>query len=282
MAAIDLTLSPEVVPTVSVPRGGRRVWDMQLFGRDQEALDLTSAQVIGAACLDGTEIFPDGHQPNDLTIAIRLIVRDPLNDQLPLIDITGELLDTNPGHVRFLLSPDETAVAGTFEGQVGLFADAQLMETWPVLVEISENLFAAESSSPRLSINWIRQSLKDLQPSEFGLRDTTEFSDQQVMNAVRRAVDRYNLVPPYSISAKVEDFPSREMLLVGTQAYLFESEAAALNRDFVSMSGARTRTDEQQRAQIYLQIAAQKLQEFEQWAYALKSALDSDNGWAVF
>ena len=85
------------------------------------------------------------------------------------------------------------------------------------------------------------------------LLQTLQFSDPEIINAMELAVDMFNIITPITSIAKVESFPNRYLLLLGTVSNLLTGEALANIRNQLSYSDGGIQVDVDNKMSAYLE-----------------------------
>lgn len=110
------------------------------------------------------------------------------------------------------------------------------------------------------------------------LIDGEEFSDSSVLLAMKMAGSDYDTVPPLT-KGTPSMFPSVSILMWGTLAHLFLGKAAHLARNTLSYSDAGIQVSVEERAELYLTLGNQYMQQFRDAASKLKVHLNMEDGW---
>lgn len=134
----------------------------------------------------------------------------------------------------------------------------------------------AESSYP-LSPSEVRLYIHDFSDKNH-LIDGEEFPDSSILLAMKMAGSDYNTIPPLS-NVPPAVFPSVSILMWGTLAHLFLGKAANLARNTLSYSDAGVTVAVEERAELYLTLGNQYMQQFRDAAGKLKVHLNMEDGW---
>lgn len=110
------------------------------------------------------------------------------------------------------------------------------------------------------------------------LIDGEEFSDSSILLAMKMAGSDYNTIPPLS-NVPPTMFPSVSILMWGTLAHLFLGKAANLARNTMAYSDAGINVSVEERAELYLTLGGQYMQQFRDAASKLKVHLNMEDGW---
>lgn len=271
--------SPNDIPTITVSQGGRQVLDATLLGDDGGTLDLTSNEVLGACLPPGAAPFEDGIRNTGSNIGVKLIARDCPGAQLPALQVDGQIKDPATSRVLFVLEPAATLPPGTYEGQIGLFAVDKLIRTWPIFIEVAANLFQPQNNGNIITVAWVRTAIRD--SKESALLGEREFSTAEIQQAMRRAIDRFNAVAPFTTEFTLADFTYRDGLLKGVMGCLFETAAAWYRREHLPYQISGGSVDDRNKFKEYQERSDKLLADFDAWASQLKHSLNSMDFWAT-
>lgn len=130
---------------------------------------------------------------------------------------------------------------------------------------------------PVLTPEEVREHISDKVESNH-LLDGEEFSNTRIDLAMTLAIDRFNMIPPIS-SANIYMFPSKQILLYGTLALLFEGQSALLARNTMSYSDGGITIPVEERMALYQSLAAMYGQAFQESARGLKIQRNIEDGW---
>jgi hypothetical protein len=280
---IELTPSanPSMTKFVRVPSSARKQIVFKLTDADGKAVDLNSEvpnPPAGAPDLGGLPPATGAY------VTVKLRTRD--SEQLcpNTINLTGTLL-SEKGFVEFELLPPFTDYSGVYAADVGRFAGDNLVDTWPVFIHIEPNAFQAINNGGPLSIPEIRLALLDLGSlgnSPFSnLLDDMEFSDVEIVYAMRRVVDIWNETPPPVLQLSTMNFPYRHWWTVGTTAQLLRMAAARYRRNRLDYNAGGVAINDQSKADEYEKIAEMQMAEFKDWMMREKYRINMELCWST-
>ena len=116
----------------------------------------------------------------------------------------------------------------------------------------------------------IRRFLRDVPLGELPapqgnlLVESIQFSDDEIKNSMDLAVDFYNMTPPIS-NITAENIPYRLILIMGTAAYLMQSESLYQLRNQVDVQdGDVAPTGIYSKGAMYDQMASKLMADFQQ------------------
>lgn len=275
---MDLTPTQLSAPTFSVAQGGRAIISFNLRDENRAVVNLKTCMLTGPDDTNATR-FSDGVSNTKGEPTVRLVVRDSRGGPAPILLVNGTVEDPEAGKVGFVLEPKLSTPPGTYDGQVGIFIEDRLFKTWPLLVEITANLFVADAAGT--PTDWIRLALRDKYVYDDSLLADKEFTNEEIMHAVRRTIDRWNDTPPLIQPYDFANFPWREKLLIGATGYLYQIAAAKYRRDHLAYAGSGVQVDDKNKSAEYETISARRLEEFDAWMSATKHAINAESFWGA-
>jgi hypothetical protein len=206
-------------------------------------------------------------------------------------DLEGKILDqtASRGFVEFILTNNDTKIAGIFEAYIERYVDGDnIVDTWPLLIAIEPaamSLLDANPSGPLL-IPEIRLALYDTDNQTDGapfsnLLDDTEFSDLDIIFAMRRVVQLWNETPPPVSFYTPQNFPYRYWWLKATCAELMLMSASRYRRNRLAYNAGGVSIDDQSKSDEYETIGRTSLKEFMDWMRAEKYRINMELVWAT-
>lgn len=107
-----------------------------------------------------------------------------------------------------------------------------------------------------------------------------EFSATQISLAIDLAVSEWNVMPPLGVDT-VDTFPfaAKSILMAGVCWKLFEGASALLARNTMQYSDGGLTVPIEERAPLYMSLAAMFQASFQSSARALKTHLNLESGW---
>ena len=123
----------------------------------------------------------------------------------------------------------------------------------------------------------VRQFLADKMENNH-LLDGEEFSRTSIALAIELAISEYNFMPPIG-GTDITNFPSKTLLMSGTCWKLFSGASALLARNTMAYSDGGLTIPVEERAPLYMSLAAMFQESFLVSARALKTHLNMEDGW---
>jgi len=278
--------APDQVKAIRVPQGGRKQVVFRLTNNEGQPMDLS--QEVENPPAKPADFSPQ-RQAVGANCSIRLRARagDPLRGPV-VFDIEGEILDQtkNKGYVQFTLDTTDTKHAGAFEATIGrIVSDLYLSDTWECLVVVEPNAFAAYGSNGPITLPEVRLALLDLDNLTDGapfsnLLDDVEFTDTEIIFAIRRVVDMWNETPPPVCYYSPTNFPYRYWWLEGTCAHLLLMGAARYRRNRLAYQAGGISIDDQSKANEYEQNGQQRMAAFREWMQTEKYRINMSYCWS--
>jgi hypothetical protein len=277
---------PSLVKTIKLPATARKQIVVKLTDMYGKAINLNSEVSNPPA---GVPTYPNS-EPNvsNLNVSIRLLGREGELGGPVKFDITGTILDqtVNPGFVEFDITAEYTQTAGIYVCEIGRFADTYLVDTWPVHIYIEPSVFQSFTANGPITLPEVRLALLDIDNSTgnssfSNLLDDVEFTDMEIVYAIRRVVELWNETPPDVIKYTPQNFPYRYNWLVGTCGELLGMAASRYRRNRLAYSAGGVSIDDQSKAQEYEEMSRAKKDEFRQWMTREKYQINARMCWGI-
>jgi hypothetical protein len=227
------------------------------------------------------ELREECGDPVDLTgRTVSFVAKDRWGKQTADVAKAMTVIDAESGQVQLSLTPAESADPGIFLGEVTLYNGDTAVRRFRCYLEITENLDSVSGRSRGLTIAEIRMAIMDRCDADNFLLDNVEFSDTQIVWAIRRPVDLWNDMPPdlrlYYTSA---DFPYRYYWVNGVIGELLAMAAHNSRRNNLRYSAANLTVDDKSDAPEYQREANELRSEYKQWVLLTKRAININRAW---
>jgi hypothetical protein len=177
------------------------------------------------------------------------------------------VVDGPAGTVSVTFAPAELDKVGIWLGQFTVSTDADVpVHRFPCYVEVEPTLTSEQVDGP-LTVAEIRMSIRDRISDDNFMLDNVEFSNSEILAAIRRPVDWWNeSVPTGFPTYSYTTFPYRYYWLTGTTGELFRMAGYNLLRNRLPTSGTGLNTDDKARAADYNQLGDKLIKEWQIWA----------------
>lgn len=139
----------------------------------------------------------------------------------------------------------------------------------------------SDTSNDPISISDVRMALMDYSPEANILLDDLEFSDLQIISAIKRPVREWNETPPDIKTYNYSNFPFHEAWLKATCSYLLESAAHKYNRNTLPHNASGLSLDPNNKGSLYLSTATALRQEWKAWIIAKKTEMNMAACWGA-
>ena len=131
-----------------------------------------------------------------------------------------------------------------------------------------------------ITIPEIRMAMTDYDCSNT-LLDEVEFTDAEIMFAIRRPIDRWNETTPNLIIYTPATFPWREHWMICTIAYLMRAAAHKYRRNSLTYQAAGLSVNDMDKFNEYEKVAALRIQEFDDWMRNKKIEINVSQGYGT-
>ncbi len=280
-APASLLRCPEEISTVRVSQGSLTEVTIDAKKLNGEALDL-STLILPDPPDKCDESSSSSFASQDDILCPRLFVREAFIDPAILINTGGEIVQENPGKIRFVLDETDTKRAGMFVAEIVYERGARRLHVQPIFVGIEPSANAILGDlSPALTISWIRMMLRDTCPEANFLLDEVEFSDAEIAFALRHPIDEFNETPPpLQLPFTPLTFPFRNFHSRAAIGELLIMAGAWYQRNHLSYSAAGVSVNDRDKAQSYLALGERYRAEWKDWVINKKIEINVDKGFA--
>lgn len=249
------TVRLPVLETIEGSRRNWRVWLKEDPGEASAPVDLTTSKKA---------LFVAKETPRESRIYIKkeMEIRNPPEGYLFL-----ELL---PGDVH---SP------GLWYGVVQLFdKEDYLNNEIPCRLMVNKSITSTSSVNP-LTVAEVREFLMDRCPEDNRLLFDTQFTDEQIINAMVLPIEEWNDTPPFIERFTPVTFPWHRPLTIGTASYLLESQALNQLRNQANYQTGNVTVNDSDKGGVFLEVAEKLRGEWQTWLVAKKRELNNRMGW---
>ena len=229
-------------------------------------------------------LYNEHDEPLDLTntTTVRFIAREMTYTDTCYIN--KECIIENPpidGLVTLELTKDDTKYAGLWEAGFQLLTDAEEVQAeFRIYLELQKGMHYEKSSRiDPITIGEVRMALFDRCPADNDFLDDVEFKDTEIVYAIRRAVDLWNEEKPVIANAlyTMTTFPYRYHGTNAAVGQLMLMKGNNLMRNRMPISTGSGNIDDKERANPYIQIGQQMIQEYREWMRTEKQRINANN-----
>lgn len=250
--------------------------DIPLIRLSQEQykkVDITIRDEQGQP-VDLTQFIEDtvGGSSSLAPLEVKLAASHTFAEDNVAFTIDGEIIDVSTGQVRFIFDQTNTKVPGIFVLSIGVFYQGILRYQQIFYLEITPTNFAAGGGP--LTIPEVRMDLMDTCPEANYLLDELEFTDAEIIHAMRKAVDAFNELPPPIGVFTYDTFPYRYNWLKGTVGFLLQMVAHRYRRNKLTYSASGITVADQEKFVEYERMGKLLEQEYMDWAQRTKVSLN--------
>lgn len=191
-------------------------------------------------------------------------------------------VEVSGSSVDIPIESDDFRKAGLYPMSFIVYSNGVPVEEYQgyVYVDLGMNELTDVSNDP-VSISDVRMALMDYSPEANTLLEELEFSDLQIINAMKRPVREWNETPPDVFRYTFSNFPYHEAWLKATCAYLLESAAHRYNRNTIPHNASGLTLDPNNKGALYMNMAATLKAEWKAWISAKKTELNMASCWGT-
>lgn len=246
------------LPVITGLEGAKREWDITLkydAGESSKPYDLSDVWKVTFL----TKTCPE--------------------DNRVYTDKECEIKDPIAGKIHLKLEPDDMKHSGLWWGAIKLFDnDNILIEQFPCWLLVKQTL---EDKVKRrtLTVPEVRAFLFDRCPEDNRLLASTQFTDDEIMEAMRNPIDEWNDTPPSVAIFNTVNFPWRLQWLKGTAAYLLKSLAIQQIRNNATYQTGTLSVNDSDKGQLFDQLGEKLYKEWRDWMMAKKREINISLGW---
>lgn len=256
------------VPVIKLSQGQET--DVTVVLRDDSGAPLNLSDLRSAA--ESSSSSSPGALP-----AVKLAVSQCLNASNVEYTLDGENV-TADGEVTFSFGALNTAKPGFFVASAGAFVDGVLRANQMFYIEVAPTNFVANSGGP-VSIAEIRMELMDTCPDANYLLDELEFTDADILHAIRKAVDVFNELPPPIGGYPYDTFPFRAHWMKASVGFLLQAVAHKYRRNRLQYSAGGVTIADQEKAEEYFSVGKRLEQEYMEWAIQRRIIMNVQSGY---
>ena len=252
---------------IRLSQGQKKVVDITMRDENGNALDiyeLLSNLESGV----NTELSSSSASGEDQT-GVKLAASHTYSSTGVEFEIEGTIVDADAGQVRFNLDPAHTATPGALVASVGVFHKTTLLFQQPIYLEFMPNNFTLSTCGP-LTVPEVRMDIMDMCPDANYLIDELEFTDAEIIHAMRTTIDIFNEMPPRVVTYTPETFPFRGAWLGATSGYLLKMIANRYRRNTLRYSAGGITIADQERADAYQKEADKALDMYREWCQQIQ------------
>lgn len=224
-----------------------------------------------------SDVVGSESQPADITAAdsIRFILKKSSEDTQLYMDTTA-LPGDDPGEVVLELMPQ---FPGMWLGAFILYdEDGYTIDQYACWVQVTKAMDSPYAVSA-LTVPEVRSFLWDRCGADNKILDDMQFADEQIMDAMRQAIDEWNDTPPDVARYTTTDFPYRHAWLIGTSAYLLRSLAINMIRNNATFATGTVTVNENDKGPVFKAISDQLFDEYRTWVMRKKREININQGW---
>jgi hypothetical protein len=224
---------------------------------------------LNGTVLDLTNVAKVTFQAKETQDAVRFYV----NKDCTITDAANGIITIN-------FAPKEIPYAGVWNAAFLLWnGDDEILLQYDIYLYLEKDLNSSQRCNTPITIPEVRMLLLDRCPADNGLLDDFEFSDAEVVFAIRRPVDEWNEMLPQIAGYQFTPatFPYRYNWLNATAAELLRMASRKLLRNKLDYSAGGVNINDKSRGPVYVQLAESMHTEWTAWCRHEKARINAEN-----
>ena len=214
------------------------------------------------------------------TQSVHMYVKEMLDSTEFYIDEACVI--NSSGKITLTLEGTDLPYPGTWVGEftVTNIASTAITGRYRFYLNVDANLTKLLSQHTPLTIPEVRMAVRDRCAEDNTFLDDVEFSDTEIVLAIRRPIDYWNEVPPnITPNYTPVTFPYRYYWLEGTIGELLRIAALNLTRNKAPVQAGGIAMDDNSRSETYLKLSAMFMESYRNWVVGQKYAINVSQGW---
>jgi len=214
------------------------------------------------------QLKTDKGEPVDLSEYSKILfaMKEDVESNNTCLEKEVQVLQSSEGIFKIELSKTDLPFAGLWDAAIILYKGEDILTQYNLYLELRKGLKYSATNSP-IEIAELRMFMMDRCPEDNDLIDDYEFSDSEMINALRWTIDLWNETRPVIAKALFTPatFPYRYYHMIGAAAQLMKVKGRNLLRNRLPFSTGSAQVDDKARGQLYMQLAAELSGEYKQW-----------------
>lgn len=190
-----------------------------------------------------------------------------------------EIVDPYEGRISLTLGPVELQTPGLWKGAIQTFdGDGNLLEEYPCRLLIRKSAISTVGTDVP-TVGDVRSFLMDRCPADNRLLLSTQFTDDQILDAMQFAVDDWNGTPPNVMSFSPTTFPWKYQWIVATASQLLRSASFQQVRNNATFQTGTVTVNDSDKGRDFSALGDQLRMEWRSWVAAKKREININLGW---
>lgn len=277
--------NPRAYRGTTVLLNSRQRLSFHLMDRDGKHVNLLDKSLVegGEKCAQPAEMpkFDDNQAPRseDKVGVVLQFKVDFIRGAQP-VKVVGTVECHEQGQVSFILEPEHLKVPGIYLAQIIVTYNKDYpLSVYYAYITIEEDLSQPDIVGI-LTVPEVRMHLRDTDPQLNTLLDEYEFTEVEIMNALRKPVDLWNEALPPVAPFTTATFPFRYNWLEATCGFLLRTAAHRLRRNILQYSAGGISINDEPNYQLYESQATRLLDDYKQWVSDKKTSINLSLGFS--
>ena len=256
-----LTNTPDTtdLPVLQTVEGGKKSFDVTLgvcAGTEKAPVDLS----------DVAKVF--------------FVAKSSLESHHIYIKKEADIIDDMAGLISITLDKTSLTKPGLWWGAfITKDEEDNTIDQYPCWLLIKKSIESRCGTAP-ITVAEVRAYLLD-RCGDNALLGEMQCSDDEILNAMRLAIEEWNTTPPLIHAFTTTNFPYRYPWLICTCSHVLRSLSIKQSRNAASFQAGTVMVNDSDKGPIFQRYAEQFRQEWLQWLYAKKRELNVKAGWGV-
>jgi hypothetical protein len=153
---------------------------------------------------------------------VRVVLKELPSSNVIWWQTDAEIENVNPAKIQIEYTSQDVRRSGVFTAEAQIWQDGTMRRIFPFFFNVNPSLSGqASQSNYVLSVAEIRMTLRDVDPHGNRLLDELEYSQEEIMLAIRRCVQYWNEKPPPVGTYTPTNFPYPYHLSIGVSSVLY-------------------------------------------------------------
>lgn len=215
-----------------------------------------------------------------LFTGVKVVLKELPSDANVWYQTEATVVDALTGKITIPYTASDVSRSGIFTAEAQIWQDDVMRRIYPFFFGVNPSLSGSPANSRQtLSIAEIRMTLRDVDPHGNKLLDELEYSQQEIMLAIRRCVNYWNEIPPPLATYKPTNFPFSYHLSIGVAGILYSMAVHQKLRNDLPYSAGGVTVQDTVKWMQYREMQDRLDTEWKSWVKAKKYQLNIEGAY---